>query len=119
MKYKFLYDNLKANDIVEYEDEETIQFSKVQSVHCNCNSGYWKEHFHIEPYICEYDGMHSKRIRSIWRYENSNILKRVAKIHPRTRIWEINEDMLDEKPSMEKLEKVIKILQKYIQENNK
>lgn len=121
MKYKFLYDNLQKNDVVEFYDGESVGFRSVNSVHCNCNSTSWKEHCHIDGYICEYEDTyrsHSSRIRSIWRYENSKTLKRVAKKHPRTKVWEVNENTLSckEDAGVKRLREAVILIEKHIKE---
>lgn len=120
MKYKFLYDNLNDNDIIEFKEtyDQTV-FRTVTKVHCNCNPEYWKEHFHTDAYICEYDDSHinhAKRVVAIWRFERKDILKRVAKKHPRTKVWEVNENMLETRPTADvrKVRQAINILDLYI-----
>lgn len=121
MKYKFLYDNLKEKDIVEFEECGDLRFTTVKQVHCNCYPKDWGEHFHIGPYICQYDSgkaSHSDRVCSIWRYKDKKTLKRVAKKHPRTKVWEIDEDMLEDRLNgdISKVKEAIKKLDLYVKE---
>lgn len=121
MKYKFLYDNLQKNDVIEFYDGERIEFRSVHSVHCICNSPCWKEHCHIGNYICEYEDNytnHSSRIRAIWRYENSKTLKRIAKKHPITKVWEVSENTLDckEDAGIGRLRDAVRLIESHIKE---
>ena len=69
----------------------------------------------------EYDSdkvSHSDRVCSIWRYKDKKTLKRVAKKHPRTKVWEVDEDMLENSLNgdISKVKEAIKKLDLYVKE---
>lgn len=123
MKYGFLYDNLKENDIVQFDEGGNfVNFQRVSQVHCNCGSDFWTEHFHVGSYVCMYDTGdnrvdHTKRVRAIWRRKDKDTLKRVATKHPRTKIWEVEENTLEnEKTDIKKVRQAANLLKLYIDE---
>lgn len=120
MKYKFLYDNLKENDIVDFKEEQVDTITRVYQIKCNCNPGHWNEHFHtIAGYICEYDPRknwdHTNRVKSIWRYKDKNTLVKVAAYHPRKKEWVSAEEMTPfVLTDTDKLKTAIKNIQEYL-----